>query len=258
MPLPKHTLKYGLRLLAVIVATLITAGASLLSGKNTQTDMTQQSANAKTSDNTKRQVGNRTVHLDSYNDALWVLWNKVYPGQAASLYCGKQFNTQRGGKVSQQGINAEHVFPMDWAVNTLKCGTRKACRRKLKLFRLIEADLHNIYPSLIKLNSERMSFPFGEIKGEKRQFGESCDFEVDRKRRIVEPRNAVRGDIARAMLYMSYQYDLPLFEKTKKRLIAWHKQDAPSKEEKRRAKIIEQIQGRENPFITRYPFKGDK
>lgn len=188
----------------------------------------------------------------SYRHALKLLWTKVYPKGGKTLYCGQSF-ANKNRKQRQKHINAEHVFPMAWASKDLGCGTRKQCQRNSSEFRTIEADLHNIYPAKININKARSHYRFAEITGEKRRFG-TCDFEVDKKRRIAEPAPSVRGDIARAMLYMAYQYDLTLFAKNRKLLQQWDKIDPPSNEEKRRAAIIERLQGKENPYINRYPF----
>ncbi len=187
-----------------------------------------------------------------YRQALKFFWTSVYARQGNTLYCDKRFST-KNYKERKQYVNAEHVFPMSWVTKDLHCGTRKACQKHSAAFRTIESDLHNIYPALIKVNKARSSYRFGDVKGEKRRFG-SCDFEVDKKRRIAEPSPAVRGEVARAMLYMQYQYGLTLHKKTKALMLAWDKADPPGKEEKRRAKIIQAEQGRENPFISRYPF----
>lgn len=191
--------------------------------------------------------------MNEYNKALKILWTKVYPNKGNTLYCEKTFST-KNRQERKKHVNAEHVFPMAWVTKELRCGTRKQCKRTSPEFRQIESDLHNIYPAVIKLNRARGSYRFGDIKGEKRQFG-ACDFEVDRQHRVAEPRPEVHGDVARAMLYMEYQYGLKLHKKTKALMLKWDREDPPSAEEKRRAKIIEREQGRENPFITRYPFK---
>ncbi len=188
----------------------------------------------------------------SYNDALKILWGKVYRKGGKTLYCDVPFST-KNRKQRRKLVNAEHVFPMSWAAKALDCGTRKQCHKKNKKFREIESDLHNIYPAVIRINKARSNFRFGEVAGEKRYFGH-CDFETDKRQRIAEPKPATRGEIARAMLYMEYQYGLPLHKKTKKLMLIWDREDPPTKEEKRRAKVIQKAQKKENPFVTRYPF----
>jgi len=145
-------------------------------------------------------------------------------------------------------MNIEHVFPMSWVTHSLRCGDRNQCRDQSPQFNRIEADLHNLYPALIHVNKARSSFPFGLIAGEKRRF-RGCDFEVNEFKRIAEPRPAVRGNIARAVFYMSYTYGLPLFRKQKNLLLKWHQQDPPDRAEKRRNVAIEKLEGARNPFI---------
>jgi len=86
------------------------------------------------------------------------------------------------------------------------------------------------------------------VKGEKRHYG-VCDFEVDRKRRLVEPRPQVRGDIARAMFYMAETYGFTIFKRQGKLLTRWHKEDPPDANERRRNTAIEDLQGTRNPYI---------
>ncbi len=191
---------------------------------------------------------------DEYRSALKIFWTAVYPSQAKTLYCNRSFSSKNYQK-RKKYVNAEHIFPMSWVAKDLKCGTRKQCQRQSAAFRRIESDLHNIYPALIQINKARSNYRFGDIAGEKRQFA-ACDFEVDKQRRVAEPAAKIRGEIARSMLYMAYQYQLSLHQKTAALMRQWDRQDPPDNEEKRRAKIIQREQGRENPFITRYPFQG--
>lgn len=185
--------------------------------------------------------------ITDYKEARKLFWQKLYPVSGTTLYCGQDFTTSKSN-----AINIEHVFPMGWVTHALQCGTRKQCRQGSKQFNRIEADLHNLYPSLTRINQARGSFRFGLISGERRQFGSSCDFEVSQRQRQVEPADEVRGDIARAMLYMEKTYassGLEIFNRQREMLVDWHFDDPPSDQEKVRNDRIEKIQGNRNPFI---------
>lgn len=189
--------------------------------------------------------------LEDYETARQVFWADLYPS-GTTLYCPTEFVAD-----DRRGVNIEHVFPMSWVKNSLQCGSRNQCRKNSPLFNRIEADLHNLYPSLSHLNSARRAFRYGVINGEKRAFGRQCDFEVDRRQRVAEPREEVRGDVARAMFYMEHRYQdagLKLFKKQAELLLKWHYQDPPSKEEQRRNTLIESLQGNRNPFIDNADF----
>ena len=184
--------------------------------------------------------------IPDYQTARHLLWSQVYSRGGKTLYCGQNFGANKG-----RGINVEHVFPMSWVTRALNCGRRKECRDNSSQFNRIEADLHNLFPALTEINDERSSFPFAMIKGEQRRYGK-CDFEFDSKRRVVEPRDASRGEIARAMFHMVAEYGkygLELRRKQAKMLKKWHLQDKPSKEEMRRNDVIEKLQGTRNRFI---------
>lgn len=177
-----------------------------------------------------------------------LFWSRLYASGGKSLYCGKSFNG-----AGHQGLNVEHVFPMSWATKALQCGSRKQCRVRSKMFNRIEADLNNLYPSRTDVNQDRSSFRFAIIKGEARAYGQHCDFEVDQRRRVVEPAPMVRGDIARSMFYMAYEYrdqGLQIFSKQAKLLASWHNADPPDDMERQRNDRIMQLQGNQNLFIA--------
>lgn len=211
---------------------------------NQQGDQQQSQDN---SDNFKPLKNANIVKITNYDEARGVFWKYVYPSSATTLYCNQVFNSKQ-----RSGFNIEHVFPMSWVTKGLGCGTRKQCRNNSVTFNKIEADLHNLYPSRSDVNEKRSSFRFGLIRGEERRFGQECDFEFDTRRRIVEPAEPVRGDVARAMFYMASQYKqhgLVLFKKQMILLRGWHENDPPTNAEKSRNALIEQIQGNRNPFI---------
>lgn len=187
-------------------------------------------------------VGVQGAQARNYLDNIGVFWRNVYPSGGATLYCGTAF------KPFDRSVNLEHVFPMDWVTNELLCGERTECRQGSERFNRIESDMHNLYPSLRQINEARGSYPFGDLWGEERNFGD-CDFEVSSSKRIAEPRPDARGEIARAMLYMADTYDLPLFGRQLKMLKTWNLEDPPSDEERRRNDVIEKLQGQRNGFI---------
>lgn len=187
--------------------------------------------------------------IEDYREAKKVFWKELYP-KGHTLYCRAKIS-----EAKHKDINVEHVYPMAWVKNSLKCGTRKECRANSRLFNEIEADLHNLYPSLAELNYERQAYRFGTVQGEERRFGPKCDFEVSKRYRVAEPRSGIRGEIARAMFYMEYRYEsLFLFKKQADILLKWHLKDLPSKEEYWRNDKIENIQGNRNPFIDNPEF----
>ena len=183
--------------------------------------------------------------IEDYQQARSVFWDSVYQGDAETLYCRRPFEGR------EPGLNIEHVFPMSWVTRALNCGTRQQCRNTSKIFNRIEADLHNLFPTMSEVNSARSSFPYSEIGGERSAF-QDCDFEIDQNRREVEPSLESRGDVARAMLYMSSQYadmGLELFAAQRARMLEWNQADPPDSFEIYRNQLIAKIQGNSNPYI---------
>lgn len=186
----------------------------------------------------------------SYRKTIPIFWKEVYPDGGKTLYCAYGFDGNYHKKV-----NIEHVFPMSWVMKGLRCGDRDQCRRTNKRFRYIESDMHNMFPALSEANRIRSAMAYGVIKGEKHldlKSDHDCDFEVDFRKRRVEPAPSARGEIARAMLYMDDTYpELELFKRQRDMLVQWHKADRPSKLEKKRNDTIERLQGARNRWIDR-------
>jgi len=180
----------------------------------------------------------------NYLDTVPVFWKTLYPDGGTGLYCGKPF------KRFDRRYNIEHVFPMSWVARSLRCGDRQSCRASSERFNEIESDMHNMYPARKDLNRRRGSMSFAVIKGE-RWVEAGCDLEIDERRRRVEPRPAVRGEIARAMLYLADRYKLKLYREQRELLQRWHRADPPDQAEKERNRRVRAVQGRGNPLIER-------
>jgi len=179
--------------------------------------------------------------LRHYKHALHLLWSQVYPRGGETLYCGVPFGPEKGS-----GINAEHVLPMAWVTRALGCGTRSRCRETSPRFNRIETDLHNIFPTLSRINKARGAHRYGMLSGERRDYG-NCDFEVDAHQ--AEPRPRVRGDIARAMFYMSSRYGIRIHARQGALLKRWSAEDPPDAGERRRNRRIARVQGNRNAYI---------
>ena len=135
-------------------------------------------------------------------------------------------------------------------------------------------DLHHLAPVMQSVNSSRSDHPFGEV----------VDAEADRwwgpdgqthtsmptasvrdlyteKRNgttaLLEPRESVAGDVARAMFYVwtvygpngADQLDADFWAAQREVLLDWHEQDPADDAETDRTLIIEGHQGTANPFV---------
>ncbi|PCJ17469.1 MAG: hypothetical protein COB02_13690 [Candidatus Cloacimonadota bacterium] len=117
-------------------------------------------------------------------------------------------------------------------------------------YSLMQADMHNLYPAIGEVNGYRSNFPMAEITGEAREFGK-CDAEI--ANHTFEPRNEVRGDIARTHLYMqdSYPKHLNYSDEMSAMLKKWDSLDPVDTWECDRNKKIEDIQGNDNSFVSK-------
>jgi endonuclease I len=163
------------------------------------------------------------------------------------LYTGRsQSKTSNGGGVDDW--NREHV----WAKSHGDFGTATGPG----------TDVHHLRPEDVSVNSARGNKDFdngGSAVGE----APGCYTDAD----SFEPRNAVKGDVARMIMYMAIRYEgedgWPNLEMNQSVsngtapylgrlsvLLQWHQQDPPDAfEQRRNQRIYERWQGNRNPFV---------
>ena len=159
-----------------------------------------------------------------------------------------------------QGINAEHTFPRS-----------KGAQDEPAL-----SDMHSIFPCKDNINSDRSNCDFNEIDDattgfwykedvilnaipttdidlycEKDLSGFDCGY--------FEPRESVKGDVARAVFYFYTMYkaqadatfDPDFFHRQKELLLQWHDNDPATQEEIDRSDRVALYQsGKPNPFVV--------
>ncbi|MCJ8344602.1 endonuclease [bacterium] len=136
-------------------------------------------------------------------------------------------------------INCEHVWPQS----------------KFSKIKPMVSDLHHLYPSFSIPNNRRSSLPFGNVS--KSKYSTRAGSKMGQGK--FEPRKAVKGDIARAMLYfITRYYDRNIYRNTNENrfftsriamFIKWHNEDLPDAREIRRNNLIQKYQGNRNPYI---------
>ncbi len=150
------------------------------------------------------------------------------------------------------GINAEHVFPQSLGASEEP----------------MRSDLHNIFPSRVDVNAARGNCRFGEIEDSDTEKWFYLDMQInsiptseidnysekDEEDCVFEPREVVKGDIARAMFYFYAIYQSTandnFFTQQKELLYQWHMLDPVDEKETQRNLLIANQQGNENPFIS--------
>lgn len=188
----------------------------------------------------------------SYEDTRRVYWKKLYPKGGTELYCGVSFDGARVN-AAHESLSIEHAYPADAIAETEATCTDRTC--KVPRVQFAMADLQNLWPALQRVNSSRSRLRFGEVDDEPtaRRFTDFCpDFErTSGAKAMVEPREGVKGDLARSLVYMHFVYGLPLANAVadKDILLTWMHEDPPDTEEMRRNALIDQIQGTPNPLL---------
>ena len=127
---------------------------------------------------------------------------------------------------------------------------RMCCEKVNEQFRIMQADMHNLVPAIGELNGDRSNYRYDFEVASEGQYGE-CQFEVNFKEKRARVKKDIRGDIARAYLYMSDRYNMRLSKQERQKFEAWHKADPIDIWESMRNQRIKKIQGNGNPFISK-------
>ncbi|HEX8705967.1 MAG TPA: endonuclease [Myxococcaceae bacterium] len=168
----------------------------------------------------------------SYNEARKIIFTDldVKNGKVKDVYTGREIN---GGKIpNSSDMNVEHTWPQS------KGATGDA-----------KSDLHHLFPTDSKANSTRGSFPFGKV--EKVQWSQGgSKFGLDAQgRKVFEPPDEHKGNVARALFYFSAEYNKRIAPEEESVLREWNKLDGVDSAELERNRKIETHQGNRNQFV---------
>ena len=203
-------------------------------------------------------------------------------GHLRTLYCGCPYvrKGRSGGDIDREacGLEArsneqrsdrvewEHVVPASWFGRERACWTqghelcvksdgtpfkgRQCCTKRGvdPAFMAAYTNPHNLFPAGGEVNGDRSAHPFGTVEGEPREYG-TCDFEVGGWPKMAEPTESVRGEIARAMLYMADRYGVDV-RMGRGELLNWHQSDPVAVWERERESRIEARTGIRNSYIA--------
>jgi deoxyribonuclease I len=216
--------------------------------------------------------------IDSFYDAKKLLMKHVYSSteSAKTLYCDMPFNYKKVIAVPRSvttpsyanilnQVHFEHVVAIsnigrtytEWRNGHPGCLNAKgeqykgrACAGKVNAeYRLVEADLYNLFPASGAVNMLRSNYDYALLPSSVNSinFG-SCAMKIANRK--AEPPEKSRGRIARASLYMADSYSKYRISRQQMKLFnAWDKMHPVTEQECLIAKKIEKIQGNENVFI---------
>ena len=123
--------------------------------------------------------------------------------------------------------NREHVWPKSLSGDLYK--------KTDNSYRGAGSDMHMLRPTKSSINSSRGNKMFGTTG--------SC----------YEPRDEVKGDVARILFYMSVHYDMDIeslgVASSIEMLLEWNKLDPVDEKEAARNEVVKSKQGNYNPFV---------
>ncbi len=140
-----------------------------------------------------------------------------------------------GQRPDQTDMNVEHTWPQSEGAGDLP----------------MKCDLHHLFPTDSDANQERGAYPFGEVVSGTQWSEGGSELGNDRSGdRVFEPRDEHKGNVARAMLYMSMEYDWSLPADQVDLFVAWNAQDPVDAAERDRSLDIGEEQAFANPLVV--------
>lgn len=183
------------------------------------------------------------------NDSVYC----VYTGHRLYVDPGSDPSTFLYQNGSPDGINCEHTWP----------------RSKGAAEGPAFSDMHHLFPTRAQVNEARSNFPYAEIDDEQTYYWyvnaersgqkptDNIEAYSEYRYGYFEPREAHKGNVARAMFYFYTLYkaqalvaDPAFFEAQRETLCAWHELDPVDELEYSRTYQIAAFQdNKPNPFV---------
>jgi endonuclease I len=161
------------------------------------------------------------------------------------IYTGKVLSGVYDRKSAfDKGLNTEHTSQQSGAATGIA-----------------QSDLHQLMPANIEITGRRGNEAYGVVSHQEWSSSNGPDASKQgtdaQGHEVFEPRDAVKGDIARALLYFYVRYDRSRparytsasFMQELPTLLKWHEQDPPDDIERKRNDDVFSIQHNRNPFI---------
>jgi deoxyribonuclease I len=186
----------------------------------------------------------------SYAQARRILFNDIHLKKdrdgyfIEGVYCQRKHYPFGGAAPGERlpnanKFNTEHTWPQSKFSRHFSKSTQKT-------------DMHHLYPTFSKINSERGNLPFAEVtRGRKLSCHESQIGSARNTRggNYFEPPSEHKGNVARAIFYFSVRYKMPLDGVQERYLRNWHREDPVDRDERERNETISRHQRNRNPFI---------
>lgn len=151
---------------------------------------------------------------------------------------------------SETNMNREHTLPYSWMPSNGSSNTPEY------------QDYHHLFPSVATANSQRSNDPLGEVVNVTSSYGAGKRGTDSFGNTVYEPRDAQKGDAARAMFYMMTTYHDPTGDEwglddlltngpdqRQDVLVDWHLNDLPNGFEMARNDYLDSLQENRNPFV---------
>lgn len=200
------------------------------------------------------------------------MMDRIYYGDLrVTVYCGCRYESNRKpngidfescGFAPRKNPNRASRIEWEHVVTAHNIGLSRQCWQKAEgrsarkncettdpEFSLMEGDLHNLLPSIGEVNGDRSNFMYSQWTNSPEPVYGNCRSIVDFKTRKFQPREEVRGMLARISFYMEKTYGIKLSKERRRLFEIWDRKYPVNAWECERDARIFKVQGDHNPFV---------
>jgi endonuclease I len=199
--------------------------------------------------------GHTSLSYNAARDAMFLMFSDPANNNTVEcIYTGRKAPqvTDRAS-ANANSLNTEHSWPQSLGASGVAM-----------------TDMHHLFPTDVAANGKRGNYPFGQVQSASwtgpdpdgrgpSKLGTRADGKT-----VFEPRDPVKGDLARALIYFYTRYaaekpsgfstsNLQIEEET---LRKWNEQDPPDATERSHNEAIFRIQKNRNPYIDHPEYVG--
>lgn len=200
----------------------------------------------------------------------------IFSAHQQTLYCQCNYDKSKDISLSScqmesaeshtraHRVEWEHIVPASMLATGHACWTedicvsrtgkkyhgRKCCEKIDDVFKIAESELYNLWPANGLINQLRENYHYAELPFTDYSYG--CRFIIDRVNHQVEPSDEAKGTVARASLYIFHKNHLKLTKERETLFLRWDMLYPPSQWEIEWAKKVAEIEGYDNPYISKY------
>jgi len=206
---------------------------------------------------------------------------KIYADFPQTFFCSCQFEAEKmqlleNNCLGQELLSSPFAEKVRWASlipahefsNDLQCwhepesfsecrnndggnflSPQSCCRKVSEEYRIRESNLHNLIPVMAKIDKQRQNLSFSQVYNTESPYS-ACNLKLDPRARKIEPKDNLKGDIARIFFYFESLGYIRLSHRARPLMEIWDMKDPVNDSECMLHDKKAALSGLKNPYVA--------